>query len=64
MSVSESLGPDRLAFSPEETARVLGMSRAGIYNLIKNGTIPSINLGRRRLIARDTLVGILAGNQR
>ncbi len=49
----------RLTLSTAEAAEVLGMSRAGVYNLIKDGTIPSLSLGRRRLIRRDALVALL-----
>lgn len=49
----------RLTLSTAEAAEVLGMSRAGVYNLIKDGTIPSLSLGRRRLIRRDALVALI-----
>lgn len=51
---------DRLAFGPNEVADVLGISRAYCYALIKNGTIPSVKLGGRRLIRREALVALLA----
>lgn len=41
---------DRLAYSPAEAARALGISRAKLYLLLDEGALPSIRLGRRRLI--------------
>jgi len=51
--------PDRLAYSPAEAAQALGISRARLYQLLDDGTIPSVKLGRRRLIRRDALVELL-----
>lgn len=50
---------DRLAYSVDEAAQALGISRARLYELIADGTIPSVKLGRRRLIRRETLVRLL-----
>ena len=50
---------ERLAYSPAEAAEVLGISRARLYLLLEDGTIPSVKLGRRRLIRREALVGLL-----
>lgn len=38
---------------------MLGISRARLYQLLDDGTIPSLKLGRRRLIRRDALVELL-----
>lgn len=51
--------PPRLAYSPAEAARALGISRARLYQLIDDGTIPSIKLGRRRLIRAEALRDLL-----
>ena len=50
---------DRLAYSPAEAAEVLGISRPGIYNYLRDGTLPSLKLGRRRLIRHEALVALL-----
>jgi excisionase family DNA binding protein len=50
---------DRLAYSPAEAAAVLGISRARLYQLLDDGTVPSLKLGRRRLIRRDALISLL-----
>lgn len=51
----------RLAYSPAEAADALGVSRATIHAWVKDGTIPSVKLGGRRLIRRSTLEGLLDG---
>jgi excisionase family DNA binding protein len=41
--------------SPEELARTLSVSRHGIYTGLRNGSIPSIRLGRRFVIPRAAI---------
>lgn len=55
---SPSIAP--LAHSPAEAAVVLGISRAKVYQLLADDTIPSLKLGRRRLIRHEALVSLLA----
>jgi len=50
---------DRLAYSPLEAAQMLGLSRARLYQLLDDGSLPSLKLGRRRLIRREALVELL-----
>jgi excisionase family DNA binding protein len=50
---------EKLAFAPAEAAQALGISRSRLYELLYEGTIPSIKLGSRRLIRRETLVAYL-----
>ena len=46
--------PNKRAFSPSETASHLSVSLPYVWNLIKDGKLPSRKLGKRRLIlARD-----------
>jgi excisionase family DNA binding protein len=40
----------RYAYSPEETAKATGLSRATIFRLIKNGQLASVKVGDRRVI--------------
>lgn len=52
---------ERVAYSPEETARKLGCTRQHVYNLIANGTIQSFKLGRARRVSQaeiERLAGI------
>lgn len=52
-------GVDRLAYSPAEAAQALGISRAKLYQLLEDGTIPSVKLDRRRLIRPSALTALL-----
>jgi len=45
-----SVQQERKGYSPEETARILGISSSLTRKLIKDGTIKAIRLGERRLI--------------
>jgi len=51
-----NLTNDRKGYSPEETARALGISSSLTRKLIKNGTIKSIRLGERRIIVPATVL--------
>lgn len=55
---------ERLAYSPAEAAQCLGISRARLYQLLEDGTLPSLHLGRRRLIRHEALVDLLAQLER
>lgn len=44
-----------LAISPAECARLLGVSRPMVYNLINRDDFPSFKLGTRALISVDGL---------
>ena len=45
-----------LTISVTEAARLLGISRATAYAAVRNGDIPSINIGKRRMIPRTWLI--------
>lgn len=49
----------RLAYSPAEAAQLLGLSRARLYELLTDGSIPSLKIGRSRRIRREALVAYL-----
>jgi excisionase family DNA binding protein len=49
-----SAGPERLAYGIADAAIVSGISRSKLYELLKDGALPSVKIGARRLIrARD-----------
>jgi excisionase family DNA binding protein len=48
-----------LAYGPADAAKVLGVSRARVYELMNDGTIPSLKLGARRLIRHEAIVELL-----
>jgi excisionase family DNA binding protein len=47
--------PERLTLTVEEAASLLGISRNLAYELVAEGQIPSIRLGRRVLVPRQAL---------
>jgi excisionase family DNA binding protein len=46
-----------LYYSPDEAARILGISRTRVFALILEGELPSIKVGNRRRISWWTLRG-------
>jgi excisionase family DNA binding protein len=46
---------DKLTVSVPEMARLLGISRMHAYGAVRDGTIPSLRIGRRVLISRAAL---------
>jgi excisionase family DNA binding protein len=51
----------RLAYSPDEAAELLGISKELIHDLLRTGQLGSRKAGRRRLIAKRHLEAFLAG---
>jgi excisionase family DNA binding protein len=47
--------PDRLVYSVEEAAKILGISRTFMFQLITTGQIDSFKIGSRRKIHRDAI---------
>lgn len=52
---------ERLAYSPDEAAELLGISRELVHELLRTGQLGSVKAGRRRLIAKHHLETFLAG---
>jgi excisionase family DNA binding protein len=48
-----------LTLSVEEAAKLLGISRGLCYQGVRDGSIPSISIGRRRLVPRTRLLELL-----
>jgi excisionase family DNA binding protein len=46
---------DVLAYSYDDAAKRLGVSKQTVVRLVKDGTLPSRQLGRRVLIPREAL---------
>ena len=57
----ETLKRIRLAYPPAEAAELLSLSRARLYQLIADGTIPSLKIGKSRRITHAALVAFLDG---
>ena len=47
--------PDKLAYSPAETAEALGMSRPVVYTLLKREDFPAFKVGSRTLVSAEGL---------
>jgi excisionase family DNA binding protein len=52
---------ERLAYSPDEAAELLGISRELVHDLLRTGQLRSVKAGRRRLIAKHHLEAFLTG---
>jgi excisionase family DNA binding protein len=50
----------RYAYSLDETARAINLSRSSLYELIDSGELKTVKLGRRRLVPRAELERILS----
>ena len=51
----------RLAYSVDEAARALGVSRELIHDQVRTGRLKSIKVGSRRIIGRQHIDDFLAG---
>jgi excisionase family DNA binding protein len=51
---------ERLAYSPDEAAVLLGISRELVHDLLRTGQLGSVKAGRRRLIGKRHLEAFLA----
>jgi excisionase family DNA binding protein len=58
------MATERLAYSVDEAAEVIGVSRDHIYDLLRTGLLRSVKSGRRRLITKGQLEAYLAGLER
>ncbi|GEM70502.1 hypothetical protein SAQ01S_02680 [Sphingomonas aquatilis NBRC 16722] len=52
--------PLRLAYSVDEAARATGLGRTTLFKLIGDGTLPSVKIGKRRVIRAADLDNLLA----
>ena len=53
---------EKLVYSIQEVADLLGLSRSYVYELVRNGTIPNRQLGRKRVTPKEKFVEWLNGN--
>jgi excisionase family DNA binding protein len=51
---------ERVAYSPDEAAQLLGVHRGTIYNLKKRGEIEFVKIGRRTLVPRSEIERLTA----
>jgi excisionase family DNA binding protein len=59
--IARNVFTERLAYSPDEAAELLGISRELVHDLLRTGQLGSVKAGRRRLIAKHHLEAFLAG---
>ncbi len=58
---ADDMNENTLVFSIAETAKALGVSERHIARLLASGALPSVRIGRRRLVRRAALKGWLEG---
>lgn len=52
---------EKLVYSIQEAANLLGISRSYAYELVRNGTIPALELGRKRVIPKEKFLEWING---
>lgn len=55
--------PERLTYTIEEAARLLGISRGSAYEAVRRGELPVLKIGKRLLVPRAVLERILTDPQ-
>jgi len=50
---------ERIAYGPEEAARLISRSRNSLYRYLSSGELPSFKLGGKRLILREELLAFI-----
>jgi len=61
MSPSTNPQPEPLLVSPREAARILSLSKAGIYLLIQAGVLPAVRMGKMLRIPMSALRELATG---
>ncbi len=56
---AQSHSVDRLTYTVDEAAQLLGISRNSAYEAARTGDLPTIRLGRRILVPRSRLEELL-----
>ncbi|MEK7352915.1 MAG: helix-turn-helix domain-containing protein [Chloroflexota bacterium] len=54
---------NKLTFTVNETAKILGIGRNSAYEAVARGEIPVIKVGKRLLVPKAALEKLLNGNQ-
>ena len=55
----QSQPTERLTYTVEEAARLIGISRNSAYEAARRGEIPTIRIGRRILVPRSRLEAMM-----
>ena len=59
VQILDSKWDGRSTFSVEEAGEICGISRPSAYAAAKNGTLPTVRIGRRRIVPRHALERML-----
>ena len=54
---------EKLVYSIQEAANLLGISRSYAYELVRNGTIPALELGKKRVIPKEKFIEWINGKE-
>lgn len=54
---------EKLVYSIQEAADLLGISKSYAYELVRNGTIPALELGKKRVIPKEKFYAWVNGNE-
>lgn len=54
---------EKLVYSIQEVANLLGISRSYAYELARNGTIPVLELGNKRVIPKERFIAWVNGKE-
>lgn len=46
------MGKNKLTYTVEEAAELLGISRSSTYEAVRNGSVPALRIGGRWLISK------------
>lgn len=52
---------EKLVYTLKEVQALLGFGRKAVYSAIHDGTIPSVQIGRRIVVRKQDLDDLLAG---
>ena len=63
-AAAASAAPEPEAIDVPAACRVLGISRTKLYDLLASGALPSVKIGRRRLVRLKTARDLLAALER
>ena len=55
--------PAKQAYRIDEVCTAYGLGRTKVYELINSGELPSVRVGRRRLVLRTGLDALLRNSQ-
>jgi excisionase family DNA binding protein len=50
---------EQYLYSPLDAAKVMGISRSQVYNLMNDGNLASVHIGRSRRISRKQIIQFL-----